>query len=201
VQQRPTWCGVNVGVLQRVVLHLSNVFLTGFYTLNILMAKAVETHKKLHGAEFLWEAKSHSAGQEIISFLWNRIHRSLNPVHTRLSYFFRIQFNIILPFMPRSSKCYLPFTFLSRILYAFFNYTTCVRVMILDLIVLIGLIFLEEYKLWRSSLWSLSILFIDIKFIKASSRDPKFFNAYIYTYIYIYDDGHTTDPSPCCHIL
>jgi hypothetical protein len=65
-----------------------------------------------------WEANKFSASQEISRILWNpkvhyRIHNSLppvpiliqiDPVHARSSHFLKIQFNIIFPSMPASSK-------------------------------------------------------------------------------------------------
>jgi hypothetical protein len=71
------------------------------------------------------EAVSRLAGREIPRILWNlkvhyRIHRGtpldpfvskMNPVHTLTSYFFKINFNIILSFMLRSPKWSLPFKF------------------------------------------------------------------------------------------
>jgi hypothetical protein len=65
-----------------------------------------------------WYAASSSARKEIPSILYNllvhhRVHKSsplvltlrhINPVHTLLPYFFKIRFNIIVSFSPRSSK-------------------------------------------------------------------------------------------------
>jgi hypothetical protein len=65
-----------------------------------------------------WEANSRSASQEISSRLWNpkarfrvqksppfySILRQMNPVRIIAPFFFKIRFNIILPFTPMSSK-------------------------------------------------------------------------------------------------
>jgi hypothetical protein len=69
-----------------------------------------------------WEPNSDSANQEVTRLLWNsnihyRVHKKpllvpvesqINPVQTS-SYLFKINFNIILPYTPRSPKYSLTF--------------------------------------------------------------------------------------------
>jgi hypothetical protein len=65
------------------------------------------------------EASSFLDTQEIPRHLWNlKVHflilSKMNPVHTLLSSFFNIYFNIIFPSMPRSSLWSLSFRFLHQ---------------------------------------------------------------------------------------
>jgi hypothetical protein len=67
-----------------------------------------------------WETNGHSANQEMPRLLWNpqvhyRVHKSLPKVpilsqmdslHSFVTYFFKINFNIILPFTYRYPKLY-----------------------------------------------------------------------------------------------
>jgi hypothetical protein len=87
-----------------------------------------------------WEAHSHSASQEITCLKWKPgfhycvqksplhipILRQVNPVHIVTPYLFKINFNIILPSVSRSSKQSRPFSFPTELMYAFltfWNYT------------------------------------------------------------------------------
>ena len=67
-----------------------------------------------------WKANSSSASQEIPRILLNRVPtspapvpilRQINPVYVSSAYCFTINFNIILPSTPGSSKWYLPLMF------------------------------------------------------------------------------------------
>jgi len=114
-----------------------------------------------------WEADNCSAALEIPRSLWNRVHNGpilyrllvhFNKFHNLSHNFFKIQFNILLPSMPRSSKWFLPFSSYSQNFICIFlpylpMHGACpAHVILLDLITLI--IFGEEYKLWCSSLCS-----------------------------------------------
>jgi hypothetical protein len=94
-----------------------------------------------------------------------RVHKSpsleaiislISPIHTLISYFFKIHFNIILPSVLRYSKLYFPFWFLKRISVFIFTshmLSTCYsHIIFLDIISLI--LFVQEYKLWKFSLRS-----------------------------------------------
>jgi hypothetical protein len=83
-----------------------------------------------------WGACRCSSGQEIPRPLWNHIiyypiHMTLplipilnqlNPIPTLTLYSFKINFNIVLPSMPRSPKWALPFSVLRLILYKRFSF-------------------------------------------------------------------------------
>jgi hypothetical protein len=43
----------------------------------------------------------------------------INLIHTLPSYLLKIYFNIIFPFIPKSSKRFVPFSFLTKILFGF----------------------------------------------------------------------------------
>jgi len=94
----------------------------------VILIQPTELHSVL--SNFLeqcppWEANSQSASEEIPHTLWNpqvhyHVHKSpslvpvlsqMHPVHTLPTYFPKIQTNIVLPFMPQSSKWSLPFRF------------------------------------------------------------------------------------------
>jgi hypothetical protein len=77
----------------------------------------------LHELNSFWQANSHSVSWEIKRSSWNskvhyRVHKTppvgpvllqMNPVHTLTSYYYKIHFNITLPFLNSSSKWRLPF--------------------------------------------------------------------------------------------
>jgi hypothetical protein len=110
---------------------------------------------------------SFSVTQDISRLVWNlnvhyRIHNRsqlvlipshINSLHAFLSYFFKLQFNILLPSTLRSSKFHLS-GFSTKILYAFIvshiRATCPVHLIFLD--VIIRIVFDKDYKSWRSSL-------------------------------------------------
>jgi len=73
-----------------------------------------------------WAVNSSSDVQEVQHILWNlkvqlpcpheppHVRSQINPFHTLPSYFFKIHFNIICPFMHRSSKLSLSFSFVHQ---------------------------------------------------------------------------------------
>jgi hypothetical protein len=112
-----------------------------------------------------WEANNYFVGEESVCLLWNlKVHYHVHwilswadestPYHHIL--FFKINFSIILPSMPRSHNWSLPFRFLTETLYAILIHiihNTCLKnLTLLDLMALINTH--EDYKLWSSSLCS-----------------------------------------------
>jgi hypothetical protein len=114
-----------------------------------------------------------SADQQISCLLWTQkvhycVHKSLsldcvlsqlNLVHILTYYFFKIHSNALLPSMLMSSKWFIPFSFSDKFLCISLLLYVCYKLVHLSLLVLIILIiFNEEYKLCSSSLQFLCIL-------------------------------------------
>jgi hypothetical protein len=119
---------------------------------------------------FLHEQTAHTSRQANPHLLWNlnvqyrvlknlsavAMPSSVNPIHTLISYFLKIYFNIILSLKPWCYERLFPSGFGTKMLYACVISPVRARfpilLILLDLIILI--ISGEEFKLWRSSLCS-----------------------------------------------